>query len=88
MLVYRYGKCKIAFMANDYDYVTPPNIPLITSKTATPQKRRTDEIADAVAGAATAVIKAINQSQPQTPPKSCSTNDQHGKNDIEKKFPG
>ena len=65
------------------DYVTPPNIPLITGKTATPQKRRTDEIADVVAGAATAVIKAINQSgvpQPQTPPKSCSsTNDQHVK---------
>ena len=61
------------------DYVTPPNIPLITGKTATPQKHRTDEIADVVAGAATAVIKAINQSQPQTPPKSCSTNDQHVK---------
>ena len=62
------------------DYVTPPNIPLITGKTATPQKHRTDEIADVVAApATTSVIKAINQSQPQTPPKSCSTNDQHVK---------
>ena len=63
-----------------YDYVTPPNIPLITGKTTPPTKPKTDELVGAVTEAATAIVKAINHPgvpQPQTPPKSA--NNQHVK---------
>lgn len=63
------------------DYVTPPNIPLITSRTTPPTKPRTNEfMTDAVTEESTAIVNAINHPevpQPQTPSKSA--NNQHVK---------
>ena len=74
---------KLIHTGHHEDYVTPPNIPLITGKTTPTTKPKSDGIADAVAEPATAIVKAINHPgvpQPQTPPKSCSSaNDLHVK---------
>ena len=74
---------KLIHTGRHEDYVTPPNIPLITGKTTHTTKPKSDGMADAVAEAATAIVKAINHPgvpQPQTPPKSCSSaNDLHVK---------
>ena len=50
------------------DYDTPPNIPLITGKAATPKKTVKEGVAGLVAEAATAIVKACNP--PSSPVKS------------------
>ena len=51
------------------DYTTPPNIPLITGTVAVKPKKSKDGVADVVAEAATAIVKAF---KPPTSPTSTS----------------
>ena len=48
-------------------YTTPPNILLITGTTAVKSKKSKDGVANVVAEAATAIVKAINPSISPTP---------------------
>jgi len=58
------------------DYVTPPNIPLITGKVIDKSKKSvTEGVADVVAQAATAIVKACN---PSSSPKASDCGDIKG----------
>jgi len=56
------------------DYNTPPNIPLITGKVNKPKKTATEGVADVVAQAATAIVKACKPA-PSSPNKVSNCSD-------------
>ena len=58
------------------DYITPPNIPLITGKVSKPKESATEGVADVVTQAATAIVKACKP--PSSPNKVSNCSDTKG----------